>query len=349
MECIASDIYDMMKLMCNEEVYTMNTVETIFSVLDTSCAVLKKELDITYLEALVETGDNVFEGNVLQSNLPTSAIERLNREYQKLSEEQYKGEEMRKAFQLCLLKGMKEGVQANHEMTPDAVGLFTGYLFHKFLKDKQHITVLDPAVGTANLLTTVFNTAPKGTTMQGYGVEVDELLLRLAFVNANLQRLGIEFFHQDGLGALYIDPVDAVICDLPVGYYPNELRAAQYQLCADTGLSYTHHLLIEQSIKHTKEGGYVFFLIPNFLFDSEQAAKLHTFLKEHTYIQGLLQLPVSMFKNEKNAKSIFVLQKKGADAKAPKQAMLAELPSFSKVQAMESMLKQIEEWFQQNK
>ncbi|MFX3625394.1 MAG: class I SAM-dependent methyltransferase [Ectobacillus sp.] len=324
-------------------------VEKLFSIFDSSALILRKELDITYLEALIETGDNLFEGKILQEKLTHSGTERLNREYGKFQEEQYKGEEIRKAFQLSILKGMKEGIQANHEMTPDAVGLFLSYLFNKFFEGKQEIAVLDPAVGTGNLLTTIFNHRAGGTVMNGYGVEVDELLLRLAFVNANLQKHSIEFFYQDALAPLYIDPVDSVVCDLPVGYYPNDKHAQHYVLKAESGMSYAHHLFIEQSIKHTKEGGYVFLLIPNFLFESDQAKQLHTFLKERCYIQGLLQLPVSMFKNEKNAKSIFVLQKKGENATAPKQAMLVELPKFSNMQAMEHIISQITAWFEENK
>ncbi|MGQ0514170.1 hypothetical protein ACT453_14060, partial [Bacillus sp. D-CC] len=105
------------------------TVETLFSIFDSSAVVLRKELDVTYLEALVETGDNLFEGAILQEELSESAIERLNREYSTFNEETYKGEEIRKAFQLAILKGMKEGVQANHEMTPDAVGMFMKHFF----------------------------------------------------------------------------------------------------------------------------------------------------------------------------------------------------------------------------
>ena len=244
----------------------------------------------------------MFEGAILQEELSESAIERLNREYSTFNEETYKGEEIRKAFQLAILKGMKEGVQANHEMTPDAVGMFMSYLFHKFMQGQNEITVLDPAIGTGNLMTTVFNSAKEGLAMSGFGVEVDEVLIKLALVNANLQKHAIEFFHQDGLAPLYIDPVDAVISDLPIGYYPNEIGASEYKLKADEGMSYAHHLFIEQSVKHTKEGGYLFFLVPNFIFESDQAPKLHAFIKETCFIQGLLQLPVSMFKNEKNAK-----------------------------------------------
>ncbi|MEW4214255.1 class I SAM-dependent methyltransferase [Bacillus thuringiensis] len=325
------------------------TVETLFSIFDSSAVVLRKELDVTYLEALVETGDNLFEGAILQEELSESAIERLNREYSTFNEETYKGEEIRKAFQLTILKGMKEGVQANHEMTPDAVGMFMSYLFHKFMQGQNEITVLDPAIGTGNLMTTVFNSAKEGLTMSGFGVEVDEVLIKLALVNANLQKHAIEFFHQDGLAPLYIDPVDAVVSDLPVGYYPNEIGASEYKLKADEGMSYAHHLFIEQSVKHTKEGGYLFFLVPNFIFESDQAPKLHAFIKETCFIQGLLQLPVSMFKNEKNAKSIFVLQKKGANVTMPKQALLVELPKFSNMKAMEDIMDQLNTWFATHK
>ncbi len=329
--------------------YVSQTVETLFSIFDSSAVVLRKELDVTYLEALVETGDNLFEGAILQEELSESAIERLNREYSTFNEETYKGEEIRKAFQLAILKGMKEGVQANHEMTPDAVGMFMSYLFHKFMQGQNEITVLDSAIGTGNLMTTVFNSAKEGLTMSGFGVEVDEVLIKLALVNANLQKHAIEFFHQDGLAPLYIDPVDAVVSDLPVGYYPNEIGASEYKLKADKGMSYAHHLFIEQSVKHTKEGGYLFFLVPNFIFESDQAPKLHAFIKETCFIQGLLQLPVSMFKNEKNAKSIFVLQKKGANVTMPKQALLVELPKFSNMKAMEDIMDQLNTWFATHK
>lgn len=329
--------------------YVSQAVETLFSIFDSSTVVLRKELDVTYLEALVETGDNLFEGAILQEELSESTIERLNREYSTFNEETYKGEEIRKAFQLAILKGMKEGVQANHEMTPDAVGMFMSYLFHKFMQGQKEITVLDPAIGTGNLMTTVFNSAKEGLEMSGFGVEVDEVLIKLALVNANLQKHAIEFFHQDGLAPLYIDPVDAVVSDLPIGYYPNEIGASEYKLKADEGMSYAHHLFIEQSVKHTKEGGYLFFLVPNFIFESDQAPKLHAFIKETCFIQGLLQLPVSMFKNEKNAKSIFVLQKKGQGVTMPKQALLVELPKFSNMKAMENIMDQLNTWFATHK
>lgn len=56
-----------------------------------------------------------------------------------------------------------------------------------------------------------------------------------------------------------------------------------------------------------------------------------------------------MFKNEQAAKSIFILQKKGARVKAPKKALLIELPKFSNKQAMTAMMHKIDEWFAEEK
>ena len=52
---------------------------------------------------------------------------------------------------------LKEGAHPNHQMTPDTIGLFLGYLVSKFLGKQKNVTILDPAVGTGNLLTAILN------------------------------------------------------------------------------------------------------------------------------------------------------------------------------------------------
>jgi site-specific DNA-methyltransferase (adenine-specific) len=56
-----------------------------------------------------------------------------------------------------------------------------------------------------------------------------------------------------------------------------------------------------------------------------------------------------MFKNKSAAKSILILQKKGEGIIAPKQALLANLPSLSSAVEMDSILRKIDKWFQENK
>ncbi|MCD4840243.1 class I SAM-dependent methyltransferase [Neobacillus sedimentimangrovi] len=321
-------------------------IEKLFALFNETALILQEELDCSFLEALAETGENLFQGTILQEELSELTVKRLQKQYNEIQIEKFSNEEIRKAYQLVILKGMKENVQPNHQMTPDSVGLLVAYLVDRFMKETS-FRLLDPAVGTGNLLLTVINHLQKN--ISAIGVEIDDLLIKLAYVNANLQEQPVQFFNQDSLEPLFIEPVDVVVADLPVGYYPNDLRAAAYQLKASSGHSYAHHLFMEQSIRHTKPGGYLFFIIPNGLFESEQAKQLHDYFKENVIIQGLLQLPISMFKNKNAAKSILIVQKKGEGVKPPKQVLLASLPTLSKKAEMDNILKKLELWFAENK
>ncbi|PLT27832.1 class I SAM-dependent methyltransferase [Peribacillus deserti] len=327
---------------------SISKVEKLFNLFNETAVILQEELPASYLEALAETGENIFHGDVLQDELSEMTKKRLLKQYGSLQLKSYSHEDVRKGFQLAILKGMQENVQPNHQMTPDAVGMFVSYIMDKFMEGKKHYTLLDPVVGTGNLLFTILNNQAH-RNIASFGVDIDDLLIRLAYVGANLQEQAVQLYNQDSLEPLLIDPVDAVVCDLPVGYYPNDVRAAEYELKADEGHSYAHHLLIEKSVNHVKQGGFLFLVIPNSLFESEEAPKLNAFITKEAYIQGLIQLPQSMFKNKAAAKSIFVLQKKAEGVTAPKNALLVDLPKFSNVDAMQSIMKNINSWFAEQK
>lgn len=327
----------------------LSTMEKLFTVFDNTATLLQEELGCSYLEAVAETGENIFQNTILQQDeISELSKKRLEKEYSNVNLNRTNVEEIRKAFQLAILKGMKQATQPNHQMTPDAVAIFMGYLVSKFTEQRKEFTIADPAVGTGNLLTSILN-QNLSKEIDAYGIDVDDLLVKLAFVSANLQQHSIQLYNQDSLQPLYIDPMDIVVCDLPVGYYPNDIGAAGYELRAKEGHSYAHHLFIEQSLKYTKEGGYLLFLVPNHLFTSEQAKDLNAYLKENSVIQGMIQLPLSLFKDEKAAKSIFILQKKGKDVKVPKQALLVDLPKFSNKVAMSGIIDQIDTWFKNEK
>jgi site-specific DNA-methyltransferase (adenine-specific) len=325
----------------------ISPVEELFTVFNETALIIQEELEYTYLESLALTGENIFQEAILQEELSELSKKRLKKSYETIHLAKYSKEEIRKAFQLVILKGMKENTQPNHQMTPDSIGILFGYLVQKFYTSEE-LRLLDLAVGTGNLLTTVMN-HQVGKNIAAYGVDIDDLLLQLALVNANLQEQPIEFFNQDSLEHLFIDPVDVVVSDLPVGYYPNDIRANEFKVKAEEGHTYAHHLFIEQSINYVKPGGYAFFVIPNNLFESEQAAKLHDYIKEEVHIQAIMQLPETLFKNKQSAKSILILQKKGNNIVAPKQVLLAKVPSFSNMRAMEQVLSELDTWIQANK
>lgn len=327
---------------------TTSSMESLFYVLDQTTDMLQKALSCTYLEALAESADNLFQGMVLQEEISEKTKKELQTQYDRISLDSMSKEHIRKAYQLAILKGMKKNIQPNHQMTPDSIGLFVSYLMQKFMADYDQYSLLDPAVGTGNLLTTILN-QQSDQNIHATGIDVDDLLIKLAYAGANLLKHPIQFYNQDALEPLFVDLADAVVCDLPVGYYPNDDQAQNYRLKAKEGHSYAHHLFIEQSIRYTKPAGFLFFLIPNFLFESPQADQLRGFLKDEVYIQAVIQLPLSVFKNKNAAKSILILQKKSEDVKAPEQVLLADLPSLTNKKAMEGMIAKIESWFLEKK
>lgn len=320
-------------------------VATLFAYIDDMTEKLEKQIDEPYLDRLVITLETIF--NREARSLANDILEaKLNKAVQNIDLSLYTIADRRKAIQLALLKGMKHNVQHQHILTPEAIAMFIGYLGNRLLHDKSEIKLFDPASGTGNLLLTVMEQLEQKTTT--FASEIDPTLIKLSVMSANVQEKEVEFFHQDSLQPFLLDPVDLVVTDLPVGYYPDDVRAREFKLKADEGHSYAHHLFIEQSLTYSVDGGFLIFLIPEFLFTSDQSEKLHEFIRAHAHIVGVIQLPESAFKSKKNMKSILILQKKGEQTENIQEPLLVQLPSFSNAKAMEDILSQINNWFEKN-
>ncbi|ENH96936.1 putative DNA-methyltransferase [Gracilibacillus halophilus YIM-C55.5] len=317
-------------------------VEHVFHQVDQTTEQLQNELEETYLDSLILVLQYLNNSEDL-SQVPQGSQSKLEDLANVFDQENMENEDVRKIIQLAILKAMKGSTQHQHMITPDSVAMFIGYFIEKLTSKQKQLTLFDPAIGTGNLLTATMHQLQADVT--AYGSEVDQTLIRLAVESANLQQTPIELFHQDSLTPFLLDPVDVVVSDLPVGYYPNDQQARQYELQAPEGHSYAHHLFIEQSLTYTKPGGYAIFLVPNFLFTSDQSDQLKRYITKHAHILSFLQLPLSLFTSEKQAKSIFIVQKQGDQTKAPKQTLMAQLPSFKEVQATQKVLAQIDQWF----
>lgn len=318
------------------------SVEVLFKWLEETTEIVQQHQEEPFLESLAFTMELLFYKEV-PNEFDDLFTHKLQTALTEIDLSKMTSQDIRKATELIILKGMKDSTQSQHLITPETIGLLVGYLANKLIVHKESVRIFDPACGTANLITTVLSQLNK--SYEAFGSEVDPTLIRLGLNNANLQQKKIEFFHQDSLRPLLMDPVDLVVADLPVGYYPDDVIASEYQLKATKGHSYAHHLFIEQSINYTKDGGYLLFLIPEFLFDSDQSDQLNAYIREYAHIVGVLRLPDSAFKSKNQVKSIFIIQKKGEDTKSPKQPLLVNLPSFKNTNAMEDILVQINEWF----
>ena len=169
----------------------MEKIEQLFTFIDSTAGSVQEAKNVSYLEGVLAALNGWLDGE----NVPEGEWER---------------NDIRKGIQLALLKGMRESAQVNHQMTPDSLGLLVGYLVEQFYEEqltkKETITMLDPAVGTGNLLLTVMNLI--GDQVTGAGIELDDLLIQLAAASADLQQQPVALYHQNALMPLLIDPVN---------------------------------------------------------------------------------------------------------------------------------------------
>lgn len=319
-------------------------IEQLFHTLDEMAKVISEEHTYTYLDALAEAGDILYQGTA-EETFSEPVQGKISRLLTDAPKGELDREVVRKAFQLAILKGMKENVQPHHAMTPDGVAFFVSYLLNKLVASEQNIRLFDPAMGTANLLTAVLNETDQ---VEGaIGAEVDDALVRIAFAMANLQRHSLQILQMDSVSQQGLPEVDVIVSDLPVGYYANDETVANFQTRPEEGRMPAEYAIFENSWKALKQSGFAIYLIPNTMFTRDGAEALHKFVKNEAVTLGLLQLPESMFKNDQYAKSIWLLQKNGPGVQAPPQALFAELPSFTRAEALSDMIKRINEWFEQ--
>lgn len=303
----------------------ITNTEQIFRFLDEYAESNKEEL---YLESIIQACNEWLSGESMPR--VTDTVTR---------------EEIRRGIQLAVLKGMKEQAQPNHQMTPDAIAMLIGHFASRLMSKEEQVTLLDPTTGTGNLLFTVMNALGEKATAAS--VEIDELLVRLAAVTADLLEQPVRFFVQDGLRPLLVDPVDMVVCDLPVGYYPDDDNAIDFEMMPAEGHAFSHHLFIEQSMNHLKDGGYGLFLVPASIFESDQSPELHRYVKKNALIRAVIQLPESLFKSSVHEKSILVLQKPYPEMKGTPDVLLSKVPNMSDKMAMSSFLRKIDDWIEE--
>lgn len=329
-------------------------IETAFSLLEEAIITLQQSLGTSFFDAYIENTENLVDNakvRVIDQQPNAATVEKVEALYQEILALGLEKEEWRKLTQLILLKGsMSENLQPNHQLTPDSIGFLFVFLIEQLtLKKEQPISVLDVTVGMGNLLlTTIINLQAANYSVKGIGVDNDETLLAIAAADSLLVGEEVKLFHQDSLQDLLVDPVDYVVSDLPVGYYPNDQQAEKFMTHSEKEHSYAHHLLIEQAMNYVKSDGFGLFLVPSNFLETEQGPLLQKWLKDEVFLQGIIQLPDELFKSEHSRKSILLLQKKGETAKQAEKVLLVHLPSLKNPTNVTEFFKKFEDWKSSN-
>lgn len=330
-------------------VLAQGKIEQLFDILNRSTELIQKAKDQSYLDSFIETLGFIQSDDEEDDELTEADTKKLTNIYADFNPDDFTAETFRKAIQMAVLKAIRvDTIQANYQLTPDTIANVIGYIIAGIFHDRKELSILDPAMGTANLLTAIYHQLQTsiGVTPTISGIENDDAMFELAADSVELQKIHAELFHEDTIQNVLAPVVDAVVSDLPIGYYPIDAHAKGFATHSETGHSYVHHLLIEFGMKHVKPGGFGSFLVPSQLFQTSEAKQLLKWMQGKVYLQGLLNLPKELFANAAAQKAILILQNAGDGAKQVDPVMLGEFPSFKDQQAFTKFLTEIDDWEQ---
>lgn len=333
---------------------TLEKIERFYKKFEQAVDLLQKDLTVSYLDAIIETGDNLADGGQLlvEDGKPSAEVrQQLTALYEQLLAMSMTPEELRQVVQFALVKANQiDKIQANHQMTPDTIGFLVEYLLEKVLIKNASYKILDISVGTGNLLSTIYYRMMTNgyKEVKLYGVDNDDTLLSIASMSARLQKTPTELFHQDAIDNLVTPKVDAVVSDLPVGYYPLDEKVVNFKTRAKKGHSYVHHLLIEQALLQLVPGGYGFFLVPRGLFETKETQGLLHVIQEQAYFQGMLNLPEDLFVDKNSEKALLLLQKHGGKGQQVEQVLIGDFPPLKNKEEFAHFLERIDNWADKN-
>lgn len=276
---------------------------------------IQNDLLTSFYDALIEQNGSYLDGDI--------ELDSVRQNNEKLKALKLSKEEWRRAYQFLLMKAAQtEPLQANHQFTPDSIGFILTFLIDQLSK-KEHIDILEIGSGMGNLAETILNNTQKNVDY--LGLELDDLLIDISASIADVMDAKVSFVQGDAVRPQVLKESDVIISDLPVGFYPDDSIAARYEVASTQDHTYAHHLLMEQSLKYLKSGGYAIFLAPNDLLTSSQSDLLKKWLQKHAQIVAMIALPESLFGNAAYAKTIFVLKKQDEQAVQPFVYALSDL------------------------
>ena len=290
-------------------------IEQAYTYLLENVQIIQNDLATSFYDAFIEQNGIYLDG---QTNL-----EDVKKNNQALKRLALRKEEWLRTYQFLLMKAAQtEPLQANHQFTPDTICHLMIFLMEQLWPAKD-LSLLELGSGMGILGASFLTSMNK--KVDYLGIEIDDLLIDLAASMAEVMDLQMGFVQGDAVRPQVLKESDFIVSDLPIGYYPDDQIASRYQVAAKDEHTYAHHLLMEQSLKYLKTGGYAIFLAPTDLLTSSQSDLLKSWLTDQAQLVAIVALPEDLFAQGAQSKTIFVVQKKVIEGFEPFVYPLASL------------------------
>ncbi|MDO4912092.1 MAG: class I SAM-dependent methyltransferase [Lactobacillus sp.] len=327
----------------------MKNLEEKFQAMLSCVNLLKENLNISQIEALTETFDNLETGKIkVEEGAPDEAtVQQLSAAYQALNYEDWSGKLKGEVFTYLSLKAISDdGLDANSMPTPIIISTVIAMMMDKMLP-KQEMKLLDPAIGSGSLVYSVVEQLKQSNHSKNFfqiaGIDHNEDLLSLADVGAHVRHNEVELAHQDAILPWILDQPDVVVSDLPIGYYPLDDNVKNFDLRANEGHSFAHFVYLEQIVKNLKENGWGFLIVPKSMLTGPAASEVMSWMTKKVYLRAIVELPDKLFKQQAFAKSILVFQNHGQNSQAS-EVLLSKLTQLDET-ALFRFNESLDKWY----
>lgn len=309
---------------CGDNVNPKN-IEQFYDYYDGTADILYRNYKVPYLEGMNEAFRFLLDDkmNGTYSVEDTQKIQKLKSDIIHIG---FTKEEIRKSVQIGILKGYKHTRSPNSLITPETIGIFVAYLIKKFTFGIPLNSILDPLVGSGNLLYTVANNL--GQNIKLYGIDNDITKCELSRNIGDLLEYENQVFYQDTL-SFYNNGFECLIMDMPIMNQEDD---------------YLPYKVLNHHIDSVIDGGFVFALIENDFFEQPKSDIFRMEIIKKAQIIGLIKLPEELFKS--HHKSILILKKHKNLMKQLDHFLMVDLPSFRDQESMQRILLQIDQWIE---
>ena len=275
----------------------MNEHNFLFDVLDQVGLIYYQELNISYLAALSEINNNL-NNNLYNEKISDELKKKLEFIYKPLLNKDYSKESLRFALELYSIKGLKHLNYSKFLMTPD----FVNYIFAIIVNELfqvQELTILDPNLGTANLLATIANNY--NGELKLVGIDFDHVLVNLGSSFLSLLQYYNQIYFQDTFMSINLQ-ADLIVSDL------DQYLANEVPIIEEYDLDNYQYLVILKHLENLKEYGYFIYLVDNDFF-SKDYKKFQEYINVDARVLGVIRLPEELTQEEHLGKSIIIGKK----------------------------------------
>ena len=294
------------------------------------------EIRINYLQALTYILESYMNDDEIEADetIEKQILDKFAEIDTWFSTHTVNSEELRKALLLLNIKGFKQVNFSLDMITPDAVGMLLVHLVSAYFSNNEKINIIDPNIGTGNLIALINNYLPN--EVEFTGIENHEILANLLSAEANFMEMNCNIYLQDALTDTFTNH-DILVCDIASYQYDDSNYKSELK---DQGIDYFPYLLIEKFLSHKNAISKQIYIIDYDFFEQPGSDKFKDFLKTKAIIKSIIALPSSMFLSKDFTKGILILETLDEANKNTKTGVYM-LPSLNDTVSLNKILNEI--------